>query len=233
MQERPAERPHSDSHYEEELKQLHARILEMGGFIEKQIASALTALVDRDDDLARVTIDRDHSVNRMDVDIDELCIRLLALHQPTARDLRLITTGLKITTDMERIGDMAVNVCERALELSREPQLKPFIDIPRMADVAQQMLRESLDAFVREDSALALKVCRDDDIIDELNGQLFRELLSYMMEDPKTVTRSIRLLFISKYFERIADHATNIAEMVVFMVKGKSIRHLDQVPPSV
>jgi phosphate transport system protein len=233
MQERPAERPHSDSHYEEELKQLHARILEMGGFIEKQIASALTALVDRDDDLARVTIDRDHSVNRMDVDIDELCIRLLALHQPTARDLRLITTGLKITTDMERIGDMAVNVCERAIELSREPQLKPFIDIPRMADVAQQMLRESLDAFVREDSALALKVCRDDDIIDELNGQLFRELLSYMMEDPKTVTRSIRLLFISKYFERIADHATNIAEMVVFMVKGKSIRHLDQVPPSV
>ena len=233
MQERPAERPHSDSHYEEELKQLHARILEMGGFIEKQIASALSALVERDDDLARRTIDCDHTVNRMDVEIDDLCIRLLALHQPTARDLRLITTGLKITTDMERIGDMAVNVCERALELSREPQLKPFIDIPRMAELAQQMLRQSLDAFVRQDSDLALKVCRDDDIIDDLNGQLFRELLSYMMEDPKTVSRSIRLLFISKYFERIADHATNIAEMVVFLVKGKSIRHLDQVPPSV
>jgi len=233
MEERPEERPHTDSHYEEELKQLQTSILEMGGFIEKQIASALAALVGRDDDLARRTIERDHSVNRMDVDIDELCIRLLALHQPTARDLRLITTGLKITTDMERIGDMAVNVCERALELNREPNLKPFIDIPRMAEVAQQMLRESLDAFVREDIDLALKVCRDDDIIDELNGQLFRELLSYMMEDPKTVTRSIRLLFISKYFERIADHATNIAEMVVFMVKGKSIRHLDQVPPSV
>ena len=134
---------------------------------------------------------------------------------------------------MERIGDMAVNACERALELNREPQLKPFIDLPRMAEIAQRMLRESLDAFVREDVDVALKVCRDDDAIDEINGQLFRELLSYMMEDPKTVSRSIRLLFISKYFERIADHATNIAEMVVFMVKGKSIRHLDHVPPSV
>jgi phosphate transport system protein len=233
MEERLEERPHTDRHYDDELKLLQTKILEMGGFIERQISSALTALVERNDDLARLTIDRDHTVNRMDVEIDELCIRLLALHQPTARDLRLITTGLKITTDMERIGDMAVNVCERALELNREPQLKPFIDIPRMADVAQQMLRESLDAFVREDVDLALKVCRDDDIIDDLNDQLFRELLSYMMEDPKTVTRSIRLLFVSKYFERIADHATNIAEMVVFMVKGKSIRHLDQVPPSV
>jgi len=233
MEERPEERPHTDSHYEEELKQLQTSILEMGGFIEKQIASALAALVGRDDDLARRTIERDHSVNRMDVDIDELCIRLLALHQPTARDLRLITTGLKITTDMERIGDMAVNVCERALELNREPNLKPFIDIPRMAEVAQQMLRESLDAFVREDIDLALKVCRDDDAIDALNGQLFRELLSYMIEDQQTITRAIRLLFIAKYLERIADHATNIAEMVVFMVKGKSIRHLDHVPPSV
>ncbi|HVO24309.1 MAG TPA: phosphate signaling complex protein PhoU [Candidatus Margulisiibacteriota bacterium] len=233
MEERLDEKPHTDRHYEDELKLLQTKILEMGGVIERQISSALTALVERNDDVARLTIDRDHTVNRMDVEIDELCIRLLALHQPTARDLRLITTGLKITTDMERIGDMAVNVCERALELSREPQLKPFIDIPRMADVAQRMLRESLDAFVREDVDLALKVCRDDDIIDDLNDQLFRELLSYMMEDPKTVTRSIRLLFVSKYFERIADHATNIAEMVVFMVKGKSIRHLDQVPPSV
>ena len=233
MEERVEDRPHTDRHYEEELKLLQTKILEMGGFVEKQIASALTALVERDDDIARLTIARDHTVNRMDVEIDDLCIRLLALHQPTARDLRLITTGLKITTDMERIGDMAVNASERALELNREPQLKPFIDIPRMAEVAQRMLRESLDAFVREDVALALKVCRDDDVIDDLNGQLFRELLSYMMEDPKTVTRSIRLLFVSKYFERIADHATNIAEMVVFMVKGKSIRHLDRVPPSV
>ena len=226
-------RQHIDRHYEEELKELHLKILEMGGLVEKQIANALAALTARDDDLARLTIERDHTVNRMDVEVDEFCIRLLALHQPAARDLRLITTGLKITTDLERIGDMAVNMCERAIELNHEAPLKPLIDIPRMAEVAQQMLRESLDAFVREDIDLALKVCRDDDAIDALNSQLFRELLSYMMEDPRTVTRSIRLLFISKYFERIADHATNIAEMVVFMVKGKSIRHLDHVPPSV
>jgi len=226
-------RLHTDRHYEAELKDLHLKILEMGGFVEKQIANAMTALVERDDAQARATIERDHTANRMDVEVDDLCLRLLALHQPAAKDLRLITTALKITTDLERIGDMAVNMCERALELSREPQLKPFIDLPRMVDVAQAMLRESLNAFVSEDVELALKVCRDDDIIDNLNGQLFRELLSYMIEDPHTITRAIRLLFIAKYIERIADHATNISEMVVFMVKGKSIRHLDRVPPSV
>ena len=226
-------RAHTDRHYDEELKELHEKILEMGGFVEKQIGHATAALIERDDDLARLTIERDHTVNRMDVEIDELCLRLLALHQPAAKDLRLITTALKITTDLERIGDMAVNLCERAQELNQEAQLKPFIDIPRMVDIGRAMLRESLDAFVREDVPLALKVCRDDDSIDALTAQLFRELLSYMIEDPKTVSRAIRLLFIAKYVERIADHATNIAEMVVFMVKGKSIRHLDHVPPSV
>lgn len=226
-------RLHTDRHYEAELKQLHLSILEMGGLVEKQIANAVSALVNRDDAQARATIEADHTVNRLDVEIDELCLRLLALHQPAAKDLRLITTGLKITTDLERVGDMAVNLCERALELNREPQLKPFIDIPRMAAIAQAMLRESLDAFVREDVALALKVCRDDDSIDQLTGQLFRELSSYMVEQPQTISRAIALLFIAKYLERIADHATNIGEMVVFMVKGKSIRHLDQVPPSV
>jgi phosphate transport system protein len=226
-------RSHTDKHYETELKALHLKILEMGGLVEKQITNGMSALTNRDDDQARVTIDRDHAVNTMDVEIDDLCFRLLALHQPAARDLRLITTGLKITTDLERIGDMAVNMCERVLELNQETQLKPFVDLPRMAEVAQAMLRESLDAFVREDVGLALKVCRDDDVIDDLTHQLFRELLSYMIEDPATISRAIRLLFIAKYLERIADHATNIAEMVVFMVKGKSIRHLDQVPPSV
>ncbi len=226
-------RLHTDRHYEAELKDLHVKILEMGGFVEKQIAGAVAALIERNDDQARMIIERDHSVNRMDVEVDDLCLRLLALHQPAARDLRLITTGLKITTDLERIGDMAVNICERILELNREPQLKPLIDLPRMADVAQHMLRESLDSFVREDVDLALAVCREDDIIDGLNSQLFRELLSYMAEDPRTISRAIPLLFIAKYLERIGDHATNIAEMVVFMVKGKSIRHVDQVPPSV
>lgn len=226
-------RQHTDPHYEAELKDLHLKLLEMAGFVEKQIANAISSLVDRDEDLARLTIERDHVVNRLDVDIDEQSIRLLALHQPAARDLRLITTALKITTDLERIGDLAVNVCERVRELNTEPQLKPYIDLPRMAEVAQKMLRESIDAFVREDVDLALQVCREDDEIDDLNGQLFRELLTYMAEEPTTVTRAIRLLFIAKYLERIADHATNIAEMVVYMVKGKSIRHLDHVPQSV
>ena len=226
-------RLHTDRRYEEELKALHQQILEMGGFVEKQIVNAIAALVRRDSDLARETIARDHTANRMDVEIDELCIRLLALHQPAARDLRLITTGLKITTDLERIGDMAVNIGERVLELNEEPQLKPFIDIPQMADIAQRMLRQSLDAFVREDTDLALKVCAEDDSIDALNNQLFRELLSFMAENPSTVTRATRLLFVSKYLERIADHATNIAEMVVFMVKGTSIRHLDHLPEHV
>jgi phosphate transport system protein len=227
------DRSHTDRHYEAELKGLHVKILEMGGFVEKQIADAVAAMINRDDEQARLIIDRDHLVNRMDVEIDDLCLRLLALHQPAARDLRLITTGLKITTDLERIGDIAVNMCERILELNREPQLKPFLDLPRMADVAQHMLHESLDSFVREDVDLALAVCREDDVIDDLNFQLFRELLSYMAEDPQTTSRAIRLLFIAKYLERIGDHATNIAEMVVFMVRGKSIRHMGQVPPSV
>lgn len=226
-------RQHTDRHYEAELKNLHVKILEMGGLVEKQIAGAVAALVNRDDEQARLIIERDHVINRMDVEIDELCLRLLALHQPAGRDLRLITTGLKITTDLERVGDMAVNVCERALDLNREPQLKPFIDIPRMAEVAQRMLRQSLDSFVREDVELALSVCREDDVIDDLTSQLFNELLTYMIRDPQTISRAIPLLFVAKYLERIGDHATNIAEMVVFMVRGKSIRHMDQVPPSV
>lgn len=224
---------HTDRNYESELRELHLKILEMGGFVEKQIANAIAALVERDDDLARLTIERDDVANKMDVEIDDRCLQLLALHQPAARDLRLITTALKITTDLERIGDMAVNIGERAVELNQEPQLKPMIDIPRMSEIAGVMLRESLDAFVRGDVDLALKVCRDDDRIDDLTKQLFRELLSYMAEDPRTISRGIRLIFVAKYLERIADHATNIAEMVVFMVKGKSIRHMGDVPSSV
>lgn len=225
-------RPHIDRHYDEELRELRHKVLEMGGFVEKQIADAMHALVTRDSDSARLTIERDKTVNRMDVEIDDLSLRLLALHQPAGQDLRLITTALKITTDLERAGDMAENLCERVLELNQEPQLKPFIDLPRMADIALSMLRDSLNAFVREDVDLALQVCQEDDRVDELNDQIFRELISYMMEDPKTITRAMRMTFVAKYLERIADHATNIAEMVIFMVKGQSIRHLDRLPSS-
>jgi phosphate transport system protein len=205
----------------------------MGGFVEDQIQKAVKTLVDRDSQLATIIIERDHEVNRLDVDIDELCIKLLALHQPAGRDLRFITTGLKITTDLERIGDMAVNICERALELNEEPQLKPYIDIPRMAQIAQRMIRQSLDAFVREDTDLALRVCKDDNEVDQLNAQIFRETISFMIEDPQTISRATKVGSVSKYLERIADHATNIAEMVIYMVKGKSIRHMKELPPSV
>ena len=223
---------HTDRQYEDELSELRQHILTMGGLVEKQIANAIQALVTRNRPLAEVTITKDHEVNALDVGIDDLCLRLLALRQPAGRDLRFITTALKITTDLERIGDRAVSISERAIELGGEPPLKPYIDIPRMADISLAMLRQSLDAFVREDPEMALAVCRSDDEVDKLNGQIFRELLSYMIEDPTTITRAMRILFVSKYLERIADHATNIAEMVVFMVKGKSIRHAS-VPPSV
>jgi len=224
---------HTDKRFEEDLKKLREDILTMGGLVEYQIQKAVRSLVDRDSPLAETIIQRDHEVNRLDVEIDDLCIRLLALHQPAARDLRFITTALKITTDLERIGDMAVNICERALELNREPQLKPYIDIPRMAQISQRMIRESLDAFVREDTDLALKVCKDDQQVDDLNSQIFREVISFMIEDPHTINRAMKISSISKYLERIADHATNIAEMVIFMVKGKSIRHLKEIPQSI
>ena len=216
---------HTDKKYEEDLKKLHEEILYMGGLVEDQIQKAVKSLVDRDSELAKIIIERDHEVNRLDVEIDELCIRLLALHQPAGKDLRFITTGLKITTDLERIGDMSVNTCERALELNQEPQLKPYIDIPRMARIAQRMTRESLDAFVREDTDLALKVCKDDEEIDQLNSQIFREVIAFMIEDPHTVSRAIKISSISKYLERMADHATNIAEMVIYLVDAKMVRH--------
>ena len=224
---------HTDKKYEEDLKRLRDHILQMGGLVEDQIQKAVNSLVQRDSPLAEAIIERDHEVNHLDVEIDDLCIRLLALHQPAGKDLRFITTALKITTDLERIGDMAVNICERALELNWEPQLKPYIDIPRMAGISQRMIHESLDAFVREDTELALKVCKDDQEVDDLNSQVFRETVSYMIEDPHTINRAMKVGFVSKYLERIADHATNIAEMVIFMVKGKSIRHLKELPSSV
>ena len=221
---------HTDRAFEEQLGQLRTAVLEMGGLVEEQIGQAVRALIQRDEALAHATIERDHTVNRFDVEIDDLSLKLLALRQPAARDLRLITTTLKITTDLERIGDMATHIAERAIELAGELPIKPYIDIPRMADVARDMLRRSLDAFVREDTELALSVCLADDTIDQLHEQLFRELLSYMVENPATVSRAMRLLFVSKYLERVGDHATNIAEMVIFMVKGRSIRHLDKLP---
>ena len=221
---------HTDRAYETQLGKLRSCLLEMGGLVEDQITQAIRSLTERDPVLARATVERDHTVNRLDVEIDELSMKLIALHQPAARDLRLITTALKITTDLERIGDLATHIAERAIELAAEPPVKPYVDIPRMAELASSMVHRSLDAFVREDVELALEVCSSDDTIDRLHDQLFRELLSFMADDPQAISRTMRLLFVSKYLERVGDHATNIAEMVIFLVRGTSIRHMDTVP---
>jgi phosphate transport system protein len=212
-------------HFHEELGALKQTLLAMGGLVEDQIRRVMRALVERDDEQARDVIDRDRQVNAYENEIDEKCVELLALHQPAAGDLRFITTAMKIVTDLERIGDQAVNIAQRALELNREPQLKPYIDLPRMAEKAQAMMKESLDAFVSRDATAARRVRGQDEAVDALNHQIFRELLTFMMEDPTTIPRAIRLILIARFLERVADHATNIAEMVVFLVESKMVRH--------
>ena len=212
-------------HFHEELEALKQTLLAMGGLVEDQIRHVMQALVDRDDALASEVIERDRQVNAYDVEVDAQCVELLALHQPAAGDLRFITTAMKIVTDLERIGDQAVNIGQRVIELNREPQLKPYIDLPRMAARAQAMVKESLDAFVARDTELARRVRAEDDEVDALKEQIFRELLTFMMEDPRSIPRAIRLILISRCMERVADHATNIAEMVIYLVEGKMVRH--------
>ncbi len=212
-------------HFHEEIETLKQTLLAMGGLVEDQIRHVMRALVERDDALAQEVIARDQQVNAYDVEVDETCVSLLALHQPAAGDLRFITTAMKIVTDLERMGDQAVNIAQRVLELNREPQLKPYIDLPRMAEKAQRMVKESLDAFVARDTELARRVCAEDAEVDALKEQIFRELLTFMMEDARTIPRAIRLILISRFLERLADHATNIAEMVIYLVDAKMVRH--------
>jgi phosphate transport system protein len=216
---------HTSKHYEGELKQLKESILFLGGTVEDMIARALRSLLERDPDLARRVIETDRAVDSGEMDVDHLALNLLALRQPAASDLRFITTALKMVTDLERIGDLAVNIAERSIELSQEPALKPYIDIPRMAEAVSAMLRQALDAFVHRDAEAARAVLAADDAVDNLNVQLFRELLTFMIEDPKTISRALRITFIAKYLERIGDHATNIAQMVIFMSEGRDVRH--------
>jgi phosphate transport system protein len=212
-------------HFHEELGALKQTLLAMAGLVEDQIRRVMRALIERDDAQARDVIDRDREVNAYENEIDEKCVELLALHQPAASDLRFLTTAMKIVTDLERIGDQAVNIAQRALELNQEPQLKPYIDLPRMAEKAQAMVKSSLDAFVARDTALARRVRAEDGAVDDLNHQIFRELLTFMMADPSTIPRAIRLILIARFLERVADHATNIAEMVVYMVESRMVRH--------
>jgi phosphate transport system protein len=216
--------------FDMELRELKEKLLYEGGLVERAIQDAINALLERRSEIAEKVIEDDDVINSKEVEIDEFCLKLLALRQPAARDLRLITTAIKINYDLERIGDLAVNVCERVLELNKEPQLKPYIDVPTMANIVQTMLKESLDAFVKEDVELALKVTKDDERVDQLLDQVFRELLTYMMQDMRTISRATRVMFISKSLERMADHAVNIAELVIFMAQGKIIRHIKSPP---
>jgi phosphate transport system protein len=211
--------------FDDELKLLKEKLLEMAARAEEQIALAVRALKDRDRTMACQVLDREGAINLLDIEVDEMCLRLLALRQPLAADLRFITSAMKISSDLERIGDLAVNIAERTLDLLKSPQLKPLIDIPRMAQVSQEMVRDALRAFVEGDDKLAKDVCERDDKVDKLNDQVFRELLTYMMQDAGTISRAVDLILVGRHLERIADHATNIGEDVIYMVRGKTIKH--------
>lgn len=208
-----------------ELDKLRDMLLRMAGLVEESIRDSVKSLVERDSGLAQKVIDGDREINDMDIRVDEECIRLLALMQPMATDLRFITTAMKIAPDLERIADNSVNVAERALELNLQPNLKPYVDIPQMSRIAQGMVRDAIDAYVKGDRRLAMDVIIRDDEVDDLNAAVIEELTSIMASDSTTVERAIKISYVSKYLERIADHATNIAEMVMFLVDGRIVRH--------
>jgi phosphate transport system protein len=212
-------------HFEEEMQQLKQKLLTMASHAETALANAIKALVDRNDDLARQVISDDSIIDHFEIEIDEMAIALLALQGPMASDLRLITVAMKISQDLERVGDEATTIARRSIELSQEPQLKPYVDIPRMTNLAMDMLNQGLDAFVNHNPAKARAVVPQDKVVDDINRQLHRELVSYMIERPTTITRCLNLMVISKSIERIADHAKNIAEEVVFLYEGRDIRH--------
>lgn len=211
--------------FDEELKLLKEKLLDMASRAEEQIGLAVRGLKDRKQEMACEVLEKEEAINRFDIEIDDMAMRLLALRQPMATDLRFITSAMKIGSDLERIGDLAVNIAERTLELLKSPQLKPLIDIPRMAEMAQEMVRDALNAFVNRDADLAKNVCQRDDQVDQLNNQIFRELLTFMMADATTIPRAVDLILVGRHLERIADHATNIGEDVIYMVKGKTIKH--------
>jgi len=210
---------------DEDIMQIRRLILRMGAMVEDRLESALTALLTRDVELASIVAESDDVIDKLEVDIDLFCTNLIALKQPAAKDLRFVFTAVKITTDLERAGDLIVSISERIKGLCQESPLKPYVDLPRMVEWVKTMIHKSLDAFFEGDVKLAKNVIQDDQIIDDLNIQLFRELLTFMMENPKNIKKSLFLSFISKSLERIGDHATNIAEMVIFMVEGTDVRH--------
>jgi phosphate transport system protein len=212
-------------HFQEELQQLKTRLLEMGGLAEDRVRSAVQALVERDAAHVDRVLAGDGPINQLHIEIDSRCFKLLALHQPMAVDLRAIVSAVKINTDLERVGDLAINIAEAVKRYMRHLPVKELIDIPRMADIAQRMLRDALDAYVRRDVVLAQAVLDQDDALDALKTQVFRELLTFMLQDPSTIEPALDLVLISRHLERIGDHATNVAEDVIFMVSARDVRH--------
>jgi len=212
-------------HFDEELSSVKEKLLFMAGLAESMIYKAAKSLTERDDSLFKEVNEAEVKVNHLQIEIDELCLKLLALRQPMATDLRFITSAMKINAELERIGDLAVNIIQRAAVLIKQPQLKPLIDIPRMADLTQKMVKDSLDAFINRDVDLARSVLTRDDEVDALKDQVFRELLTFMLGDQSTIPRALELILVSRHLERIGDHATNICEDVIYLVQGKDIRH--------
>ena len=218
-------------HFLEELEALQGRLLEMGGLAEERVRAALQGLVSRDPAVINMVLSGDEPINQLHIEIDNRCFRLLALHQPMATDLRAIVATVKINTDLERVGDLAVNIAEASTRYIGHPPVKQLIDIPQMGDIAQAMLRDSLDAFVRRDTDLAHRVLNEDDRLDSLKTQVFRDLLTHMLRNQGTVEPSLDLILVSRHLERIGDHATNIAEDVIFMVSALDVRHHLAGPP--
>jgi phosphate transport system protein len=215
----------SQPHFREELEALQGRLLEMGGLAEERVRAAVQGLVSRDAALIEGALHGDEPINQLHIEVDNRCFRLLALHQPMATDLRAIVAAVKINTDLERVGDLAVNIAEAANRYIGHPPVKKLIDIPSMGQIAQAMLRDALDSYVKRDTVLAHQVLNEDDRLDGLKTQVFRELLTYMLQDPATIEAGLDLILVSRHLERIGDHATNIAEDVIFMVSALDVRH--------
>ncbi|OGF47224.1 MAG: phosphate transport system regulatory protein PhoU [Candidatus Firestonebacteria bacterium RIFOXYC2_FULL_39_67] len=212
-------------HFDEELGELKERLLYMASLVESMINYSIKSLVERKEELVQETYKHEAEVNKIQVEIDDKCLKLIALHQPAAADLRFITSAMKINAELERMGDQAVNIADASVKLLKQPPLKPLIDTPRMAEIVKKMVKESLDSFVKKDIELAKVVLKTDDEVDDLKDQIFRELLTYMSAEPSNISRALELILISRHLERIGDHATNIAEDVIFLVAGKDIRH--------
>lgn len=216
-------------HFVEELEELQGRLLEMAGLVESAVHGSVRSLTERDEALAQVVLRNEARINQMEIEIDDLAVRLLALHQPMASDLRFLTAAIKINSDLERMGDLAVNIVERALSLMRQMPIHPLIDIPQLARLAESMVHKSLDAFVKRDPELAREVLLSDDAVDDLRDAMYHELVAFMQKDPSTISRALDMLFVARNLERTADHATNIAEDVLFLVQGVDVRHHAEV----